>query len=865
MPRCGSTILLGLLALCQWLTPNVTANFAPFAAISANRIEVFTGEPVYLSSEGSVDPDEQPQPMSFRWSFGDGESSNEKNPTHVFNQAGAFTVSLEVSDGADQSIASMTVVVLDRPTASQPTKSSPICFNADQTELWVVNPDSGTVTVFSVDSGTLVKSVEIPTGKSPRSIAFGFDKMFVVCQDAGELWIFNPSSRLVERKVELGHLPFGVCVAPVTGKIVVSNQGDGTIHIFDRSLNIETVLRVSATPRAIAIKTDGSRAYVTHFLTTGAVGLVTGIDLRANKAIKTIDLVEDMGPDTPSSSKGFPNMLSAICVEPAGGGLWIGGYKSNTGRGALRTGENLTPLNTVRAFFGRINLSGQTEETTRRIDPNNADSISSIEFSRNGRFAFVTHQGAQALSIYDIVTSAQTVPGDGNSVPFVSRIDVGAAPQGVLVSQDGKFVYVANFLGRTVTGISVTDPANPRVVQTMRSTDEALPASVANGKRMFYASKAPVHSRDNYIACASCHADGGGSDGRTWDFTGKGEGFRNTTDLRGKGGTMHGPVHWSGNFDEIQDFENDIVNAFGGTGLAADGRSPNPPLGAKNAGRSQDLDDLAAYVSSLDKAPRSPFRERDATLGSGAIRGKEIFMRAELRCVECHVPPAFTDSALTADGADFLFHDVGTLQSSSGQRLGSELTGIDTPSLLGLWASAPYLHDGSALTLKELLTGRNAEDKHGRTSILTSGEIDDLLLYLMSLDDPSSPDLKIDADSDGISDSWEELYAFDPANPNDRNEDFDQDGVSNVDEYLIRTNPTDRSSVLQVFARPVGDTNELWFHTKRGVRYIVESRDALPGAVWDPLETIGGDGTTKFTLQPKRANQQFYRVRAVPN
>ena len=111
----------------------------------------------------------------------------------------------------------------------------------------------------------------------------------------------------------------------------------------------------------------------------------------------------------------------------------------------------------------------------------------------------------------------------------------------------------------------------------------------------------------------------------------------------------HGPVHWSGNFDEIQDFENDIVNAFGGTGLAADGRPPNPPIGAKNAGRSQDLDDLAAYVSSLDKAPRSPFRQRDSTLAAGAIRGKEIFMRAELRCVECHVPPAFTDSALTAD------------------------------------------------------------------------------------------------------------------------------------------------------------------------------------------------------------------------
>lgn len=865
MPRFGFTILLGLLGLCQWLTPVVKANFAPFAAMSANPVEVFTGQPVYFSGEGSVDPDEQPQPMSFRWNFGDGGSSNEKNPTHAFTQAGAFTVSLEVSDGADQSIASMTVVVLDQPTPTQPTKSSPIGFNADGSELWVVNPDSSTVTVFSVIAGALAKIDEMPTGKTPRSIAFGFNKFFVVCQDAGELWVFNALDRALERRVEVSHLPFGVCVAAVSGKVVVSNEGDGTIHIFDRLLNIERVIRVPATPRALAIDADGRRAYVTHFLSTGAIGLVTEIDLQANAVAKTIGLAEDMGPDTSSSSKGFPNMLSAICVEPAGRAVWIGGYKSNTGRGAFRSGENLTPVNTVRAFFGRINISAQAEETARRIDPNNADSISSITFSPNGRLAFVTHQGAQTMSIYDIATSAQTMPGDGNSVPFVSRTDVGGAPQGVVLSQDGKFVYVANFLGRTVTAINVTDPASPRIAQTIPSTAEALPTVVANGKRMFYASKAPVHSRDNYMACASCHADGGGSDGRTWDFTSKGEGLRNTTDLRGKAGTGQGPVHWSGNFDEIQDFENDIVNAFGGTGLANDGKPPNPPLGAKNAGRSQDLDDLAAYVSSLDKALRSPFRNRDGTLAAGAVRGKDIFMRSELKCVQCHVPPAFTDSALTPDSADFLFHDVGTLQSSSGQRLGSALTGIDTPSLLGLWASAPYFHDGSASTLKEVLTGRNADDKHGRTSILTTNEIEDLALYLLSLDDPASPDLKIDADSDGLSDFWERLYQLDSTNPNDASEDSDRDGISNADEESAGTNPRDASSALRLFVRSSDEENELWFHTKRGLRYVVESRDALPGTTWAALETVAGDGTTRSALLPKTTTQQFYRLQVIPN
>jgi hypothetical protein len=41
--------------------------------------------------------------------------------------------------------------------------------------------------------------------------------------------------------------------------------------------------------------------------------------------------------------------------------------------------------------------------------------------------------------------------------------------------------------------------------------------------------------------------------------------------------------------------------------------------------------------------------------------------------------------------------DVGTIrQPGSGKRLGAQLTGIDPPTLRGLWDTAPYLHDGSA-------------------------------------------------------------------------------------------------------------------------------------------------------------------------
>lgn len=74
--------------------------------------------------------------------------------------------------------------------------------------------------------------------------------------------------------------------------------------------------------------------------------------------------------------------------------------------------------------------------------------------------------------------------------------------------------------------------------------------------------------------------------------------------MRGRQGTGHGPIHWSANFDEAQDFENDVVHSFGGEGLAADGMLPYPPLSDRsNAGRSRDLDDLASFLASLASFP----------------------------------------------------------------------------------------------------------------------------------------------------------------------------------------------------------------------------------------------------------------------
>ena len=112
------------------------------------------------------------------------------------------------------------------------------------------------------------------------------------------------------------------------------------------------------------------------------------------------------------------------------------------------------------------------------------------------------------------------------------------------------------------------------------------------------------------------------------------------------------------------------------------------PLGDPKAGTQRELDALAAYVASLNEYPSSPYRNADGTLTTTVRRGREIFRREN--CAACHSGANFTDSATAG------LHDIGTLKPTSGSRLGGPLLGIDTPTLRGVWTTAPYLHDGSA-------------------------------------------------------------------------------------------------------------------------------------------------------------------------
>ena len=385
--------------------------------------------------------------------------------------------------------------------------------------------------------------------------------------------------------------------------------------------------------------------------------------------------------------------------------------------GALRGGQGMTFDQTVRAVTSKIDLVTGAEAFWARIDHDNASVASSAAFGPYGIYLFTTLEGNREVVVSDAYTATELL-----------RFDAGRAPQGVALSADGTRLYVDNFMDRSVsvydiaalTGANELEITPLGDVSTVQS--ETLAPNILNGKQLFYDSRDPRLALDSYMSCASCHNDGG-QDGRVWDFTGLGEGLRNTITLEGRAAVVHGFLHWSANFDEVQDFEAQIRDFAGGTGLMSDADyftgTRSQPLGDPKAGLSVDLDDMAAYLASLDSFADSPYRNADGSLTSDGEAGMVLF--TDKGCASCHAPPTFTDSN------NGNLNDVGTLKPSSGQRLGGSLTGIDTPTLISLWNTAPYLHDGASVDVSEAI------EAHQGIS-LTAGEVFQLSSYLLELD-----------------------------------------------------------------------------------------------------------------------------------
>lgn len=668
--------------------------------------------------------------VSYSWDFGDGSPatpfSTNVDTVHIYAQPGHYIVQVTAKDNVSTARASRMQTIHHAATANAPAAASTIVFDEKQQLVWNVNSDNASVT--AVDARQLNKRFETRVGKQPRTLAQAPDgSIWVVNEDDATISVLEGNNGALVRTIVLPYAsrPYGIAFSPNGAAAYVTLQALGRLVQIDPSTyTIRGELAVGPSPRGIAISHDAQRIFITRFISPNDHGEVIEVDAANFTLKRTFALAMDRGPDTENSGRGVPNYLSSVRITPDGRSAWLPSKKDNVQRGLRRDGLPLTFESTVRTIVSQIDLVKNAEDLSVRRDLNDRDLANAVVFNPLGDYAFVATQGSNTIDVLDAYSRAL----------ITSIENVGLAPQGLALSSDGAKLFVQNFMSRTVAVYDVsaiaangTNQAR-KLAEVATVSQEALAPQVLHGKQIFFNANDRRMNRDGYLSCASCHLDGE-HDGRVWDFSDRGEGWRNTISLRGRRGTGQGRLHWSANFDEVQDFEHDIRNAFGGMGFMQNGDfnsgTRNHPLGARKAGISSELDALAAYVESLAATPASPYRNANGTLTGSARLGRFIFQKQ--KCASCHGGEDFTDSF------SGVRHEVGTLRATSGERLGEPLLALDTPTLRGVWATAPYLHDGSATTLLDVLS--NASMKHGNLPQLNAQERQHLASYLAQIDD----------------------------------------------------------------------------------------------------------------------------------
>ena len=565
-------------------------------------------------------------------------------------------------------------------------------FSSDGVCVACSNRDSGTVTILSWPE--LKVQHEISVGSHPEGVAWIGTTHQLACCVYGDdtVAILDADSGTIERRIDVFDEPYSVVSTRDGSKLYATLEFPGQIVQLDpASGTVTAAWQVGQMPRGVAISRDDSFLMVTEYLTSKVLKISTA----DGKVQQTWD-----GAST-------DNLARQIVLAPDDQKAYFTHIRS---RVTASHGDG-----SIFPYVSVARLTGEKSGTRMRVP---MDSLLGARVTANPWDCDISADGKRLGVVFagtNDMYLCRILPDDYAELEYEKGMRLGSNPRAFRFSPDDQAMLIYNALDFEIVVLQVPDGTE---IARVAVTKNPLSEELLLGKKLFYTALQPMSSR-SWISCASCHPDGD-ADGRTWQQP---EGLRNTQPLAGLSWTH--PVHWSADRDEVQDFEHTIQGLLmQGQGLM---RKPLPEsLGEPFSGRSKPLDALAAYTN-FHKYSLSPFAKNG--LSESAQRGQKLFFSSETKCATCHSGPMCTDSQPRAV-ADIVRHDVGTGKDDPSERMEPK---YDTPTLLGLYRSAPYLHHGKAATLKEILTTSNSRDEHGVTSHLTESQIEDMVEFLRSL------------------------------------------------------------------------------------------------------------------------------------
>lgn len=654
-----------------------------------------------------------------------------------------------------------------KPSATYTPHAGTLALSRDDAFLYAADSDNGIVAV--VDTATRSKVAEVKVGLLPERITVGpDDTIYVSNVGSRSVSIIRRDQWTEAARLDVGVEPMGLGLSAdgktlyVVNSAMMESTEQGSLMAFDTgSLKRLWELPVGDEPRGLAILENGKALITLH--RKGDVVQVDLSDRDDPKLVKTgtdvyqranaskfrmengrpgVDIgfsgmtsFHPRGMDDltvmPDGSRAFatarwaredPVVTPGQPTPPPGGGggsLYGGGGPCGTGAIAspgVITFDADTSTPVVDDLNGDGGGCGGGGDDDKDFPPSTIVSPDPTHPIQGPIATAVDPTGAWLFVVNRETNNVAVMPTNrrsGNDVEFRfpatsvrQLVRVGAGPNGIALSRDGRKAYVYNAFDHTVTTLVGDGSSSALNIREegprIKVAEDVLSPEAAMGRKLFFSAIDSRMTANNVgAACATCHP-GGRDDGHVWGFP---DGPRQTPTLAGRMITKTGPFHWSGEFPSLRDFLDVTVRQRMGGGVVD----------------AQMASQLSAFLDVMP-TPDNPYK-RDA-LTDAQSRGSVAFLKAE--CNECHTGETLTNNKQA---------NVGTFVTS-GSNPDNDVVrqhGLNTPSLLGLARSAPYLHDGSAQTLKERLLQTRGSDTHGKTSRLSDAELDDLVEFLRVL------------------------------------------------------------------------------------------------------------------------------------
>ena len=579
-----------------------------------------------------------------------------------------------------------------------------LCAGKDGGVLYVAESTGKQVAVLDLGKGVVTGTISVPEPPSGLALSPDGSRLYITgASPGGNVHIVDLRALAVSRSVRVGHTPMAPVAHPDGKTLFVCNRFNNDVSAVDLAEGKEIGrIPVIREPVAAVLTPDGARLFVANLLPAGPAdgdfiaAAISVIDTAARQAVAVISL-----PNGSSSARG-------ICISPDGAYVYVthilGRYQMPTTQ-LERGWMNTNALSVIDAKENKLVNTVLLDD----VDLGAANPWG-VACTADGKYVCVAHAGSHEISVIDRAGLQERLAkaAAGEAVTEVSRTaaDVpddlafliglrrrialtGNGPRGLVLI--GTKACVSEYFTDTLGVVDIDPSVKPKARSIALGTHAAL--SVERKGEMFFSDASLCFQ--HWQSCSSCHPDAR-ADGLNWDLLN--DGIGNPKNARSMLLAHETPPAMSLG---LRDSAETAVRA----GITFIQFAVRPEADAAA---------IDAYLRALKPVPSPHLVE--GKLSPAAERGDKVFEKA--RCAKCHPAPLYTNK----EG-----YDLGT-----GKDLDKNKK-LDTPALVEVWRTAPYLHDGSAAAMSDVLKECNVNDLHGTTSSLTPEETNDLIEYVLSL------------------------------------------------------------------------------------------------------------------------------------